>query len=91
MNELKDDKLDIFYIKIIQSGIIKSYSLHKIIDRKFNEVYIPLLKDLKINKRDVLLTNENGKALGDYELNLPIPQIIKKFGYKINLYCEKIL
>ena len=87
-NDIKED----FKIKIIQSGKIKSFSLTESnLNKKFREVYTPLIKELKLSKKDIFFTNDEGRALNNMDLNLPLNKIIEKFGKKINLYYDKIM
>ena len=92
MKNLKNNTLEDFKIKIIQSGNVKSISLNESnLNTQFRELYTPLIKELKLSKKDIFFTNDQGKALTDMDLNLPLIKIIEKFGYKINLYYEKIM
>ncbi len=92
MNNLNNNNKEDFKIKIIQSGNIKSFSLsEENLNRKFLEIYSPLIKELRLNKRDIFLTNEEGRALHNIDLNLSLRKIIEKFGKKINLYYEKVM
>ena len=92
MNSLNDSNPEDFKIRIIQSGKTKSYSLtEENLNRKFLEIYNPLIKKLKLKQGDIYLTNEEGRALHNIDLNLSLKKIIEKFGKKINLYYEKIM
>jgi hypothetical protein len=88
---VKNDQ-DLLEIKIIQSGKVKTYSLSDE-DRvkKFKDIYNFLLKELDLKKKDVLITNDHGKAVSSNDLNLPLSEMICKFGKKLNLYSEKIM
>jgi hypothetical protein len=44
-----------------------------------------------LSKKDIFFTNDEGRALNNMDLNLPLNKIIEKFGKKINLYYEKIM
>ncbi|TFG15162.1 MAG: hypothetical protein EU535_01985 [Promethearchaeota archaeon] len=92
MKNLSNDNSADFKIKIIQSGNIKSFSLTESnLNTQFRELYAPLIKELKLSKKDIFFTNDQGKALNNIDLNLPLFKIIEKFGNKINLYYEKIM
>ena len=87
---MKND--DLFIIKIIQSGEIKSFFLTKEnLNRPFKEIYLPIIKELKLKLKDTFLSNDAGKTLINKDLNLSLNEILKKFGTKINLYYEKIM
>ncbi len=89
-SNLKNDEF--FIIKIIQSGEIKSFSLtNENLSKKFKDLYFPVIKGLKIKKKDVFLSNDAGRALDSIDLNLSLKEIIEKFGNKLNLYYEKIM
>ena len=92
MKNLTNDNLADFKIKIIQSGNVKPFSLtERNLNTQFRELYAPLIKELKLSKKDIFFTNDQGKALTNMDLNLPLIKIIEKFGNKINLYYEKIM
>jgi len=83
---------EFFILKIIQSGEIKSFSLTKDnLSKIFNEIYLPIIKELKLKKKDVFLSNDAGKALSNLDLNRSLKEILEKFGNKINLYYEQIM
>jgi hypothetical protein len=58
MNELNKDIADVFIIKFVQGGAIKSSPLNDVFNKKFKELYFPLLKGLQNNKKNVLLTKD---------------------------------
>jgi hypothetical protein len=83
---------EFFVLKIIQSGEIKSFSLsEENLNKTFKELYLPIIKELKLKKKDIFLSNDAGKALTSLDLNLSLKEILEKFGNKINLYYEKIM
>ena len=87
---MKND--DIFIIKIIQSGELKTIPLtEENLNRPFKEIFLPLIKELKLKLKDLFLSNDAGKTLINKDLNLSLNEILKKFGTKINLYYEKIM
>ncbi|MFX1430298.1 MAG: hypothetical protein ACFFCY_09065 [Promethearchaeota archaeon] len=77
--------------KIIQSGEIIKIALTEInLANNFREIYLPLLKQLKLKQKDVYVSNEEGKMIGDFDMELSLESILNKFGNKLKLYCEKI-
>ena len=87
---MKND--DLFTIKIIQSGELKTIPLtEENLNRPFKEIYLPIIKGLKLKLKDIFLSNDAGKTLINKDLNLSLNEILKKFGTKINLYYEKIM
>ncbi len=89
----KKGKLENKYLslKIIQSGeIIKIAISDKNLRKNLKEFYVPILKELKVKEKDVFISNEEGKMLGNSDLELPLNLIFKKFGNKLKLYSEKI-
>lgn len=80
-----------FFFKIIQSGeVIKIALTERNLTSNFKEIYLPLLKQLKLKQRDVYISNEEGKMIGDFDMELSLESILNKFGNKLKLYCEKI-
>ncbi|MHA1293200.1 MAG: hypothetical protein ACTSQJ_11070 [Promethearchaeota archaeon] len=91
MNDSIEENRNFLFIKIIQSGEIEKIPLNQVhLDMKFNLLYLPLLKSLKISKENIILSNKEGVALTNKDLNLPVKKIVEKFGNIINLYYEKI-
>ncbi|UCC19078.1 MAG: hypothetical protein JSV62_13380, partial [Promethearchaeota archaeon] len=85
------DKHNLFF-KIVQSGETIEIPLTKNnLLRVFNEIYIKLLKELRLKPQDTYLSNEDGKMIGDLDLNLSLKEILKKFGNRLKLYYEKII
>ena len=79
-------------IKIIQSGEIKSFSVtEENLNKKFKEIYLQIIKGLKLKRKDIFLSNDAGRALSSLDLNLTLKEILEKFGNKINLYYEKVM
>lgn len=77
--------------KIIQSGEIIKISLSQTnLRKKFHEIYLSLLKELKLKQKDTFLSNNEGKMIGIPDLGLSLEGIINKFGRKLRLYCEKV-
>ena len=86
------DPNNTFEIKNIQSGEITRFELSEIIlNKKLKDILRPMLKGLKLKEKDVFLSIESGKMLGDYHLNLPLKMVIEQFGTRLNLYSETIL
>ncbi|NVM35612.1 MAG: hypothetical protein HWN81_08450 [Candidatus Lokiarchaeota archaeon] len=91
MNDLKNNDEKFLSFKIIQSGEIKRISLNEAnLRRRFNEIYFSILKELKLNPRDTYLSNEEGRMIGNLDLNLSLVDVVKKFGNKLKIYYEKI-
>jgi hypothetical protein len=59
--------------------------------KEFYEIYSSTLKDLKLKQKDAYLSNEEGKMIGDLDLNRSLEEIIKKFGLSLKLYYEKVI
>ena len=91
MDDLNIEEEKFLSFKIIQSGEIKNLSLNEAnLRRKFNKIYFSILKELKLNPKDTYLSNEEGKMIGNLDLNLSLEDMVKKFGYKLKIYYEKI-
>lgn len=91
MNKYKMYEDEFLFLKIIQSGeIIKIVISDKNLKKNLKEFYVPILKELKVKEKDVFISNEEGKMLGNYDLELPLNLIFKKFGNNLKLYSEKI-
>ncbi len=91
MDDKNDHTNEFISFKIIQSGEIIKVSLSRSnLGKKFDEIYGLLLKNLKFKPKDTYLSNENGKMIGDFDLELSLQEIIKKFGNKLKVYYEKI-
>ncbi|MFX0039400.1 MAG: hypothetical protein ACFFB9_08600 [Promethearchaeota archaeon] len=89
-NTEHQEKQSLFF-KIIQSGEIIKIALTEInLANNFREIYLPLLKQLKLKQKDVYVSNEEGKMIGDFDMELSLESILNKFGNKLKLYCEKI-
>ncbi|MFX1591562.1 MAG: hypothetical protein ACFFB6_01820 [Promethearchaeota archaeon] len=92
MNDKKNNLDNFLSVKIIQSGDIIKVSLSSTnLKKKFNEIYGSLLRELKLKQKDTYLSNKEGKMIGDFELELSLEEIIKKFGNRLKLYYEKII
>ncbi len=91
MNKYKMYEDEFLFLKIIQSReIIKIVISDKNLKKNLKEFYVPILKELKVKEKDVFISNEEGKMLGNYDLELPLNLIFKKFGNNLKLYSEKI-
>ncbi len=91
MDDINDHTNEFISFKIIQSGEIIKVSLSRSnLGKKFDEIYGLLLKKLKLKQKNTYLSNENGKMVGDLDLELSLQEIIKKFGNKLKVYYEKI-
>ncbi|MFX1309683.1 MAG: hypothetical protein ACFE8C_08305 [Promethearchaeota archaeon] len=92
MNDKKNNLDNFLSVKIIQSGDIIKVSLSSTnLKKKFNEIYGSLLRELKFKQKDTYLSNKEGKMIGDFDLELSLEEIIKKFGKRLKLYYEKII
>ena len=91
MNNSKEQGKQFFYFKIIQRGEnIKIPLIEKNINKEFREIYYKLLKELKLKEKNAFLSNEDGKMIGISDLSLSLEEVIKKFGFKLRLYYEKV-
>lgn len=91
MKNTEHQEKQFFFFKIIQSGEIIKIALTEInLANNFKEIYLPLLKQLKLKQKDVYVSNEEGKMIGDFDMELSLESILNKFGNKLKLYCEKI-
>ena len=92
MNNIKLGNNRVLEIKIAQTGDILRISLNeKNLRKKFDEIYTSILKELKLKRKNAYLYSEDGKMVGNFNLNLPLEEILKKFGLKLILHYEKIL
>ena len=92
MNNSMHQEKHFLFFKIVQSGeSIKIPLTEKNLFSEFKEIYFSLLKELKLKQKDVYISNEEGKMVGDLELTLPLDDVIKKFGTKLKIYYEKVL
>ncbi|MFX1388186.1 MAG: hypothetical protein ACFE9M_13290 [Promethearchaeota archaeon] len=92
MNDKKNNLDNFLSVKIIQSGDIIKVSLSSTnLKKKFNEIYGSLLRELKLKQKDTYLSNKEGKMIGDFDLELSLEEIIKKFGNRLKLHYEKII
>lgn len=91
MDDLNIEQEKFLSFKIIQSGEIIKISLSQTnLRKKFHEIYLSLLKELKLKQKDTFLSNNEGKMIGIPDLGLSLEGIINKFGRKLRLYCEKV-
>jgi len=92
MDNIHNDLNEFLSIKIIQTGDIIKISLSLTnLNKNFNEIYLSLLKELKLKQKDTYLSNDNGKMVGEIDMVLSLEEITKKFGNKLKLYYEKII
>ncbi len=92
MNNIKLGNNRVLEIKIAQTGDILRISLNeKNLRKKFDEIFTSILKELKLKRKIAYLCSEDGKMVGNFNLNLPLEEILKKFGLKLILYYEKVL
>ncbi len=92
MDNPNDKDINSLSILIVQSGdIIRIKTSKENLRKEFYDLYSSMLKDLKLKQKDVYLSNEEGKMIGDLDLNSPLKEIIQKFGTKLKLYYEKII
>lgn len=86
----KKDK-EFLFLKIIQSGeTIKIELTDMNLRKKFEDFYKPILKELKLKEKNVFISNKEGKMLRNSDLELPLNLISEKFGYRLNLYSERV-
>ena len=91
MNDAYHQEKCVFLIKVVQSGEKVEIPLtEKNLEREFKEFYSNILKELKLKQKDVYLTNEEGKMIGISDLNLSLQDVIKKFGFRLKLYSERV-
>jgi hypothetical protein len=91
MNDLFKEGKEFLTFKIIQSGqIIKVELTPTNLEKKFQDVFQSLLKELKLKGKNTFLSNEEGMMVGNYDFNCTIKEIIDKFGNIIKVYSEKI-
>ena len=70
MDNSKNKYINSLSIRIIQSGDIIRISLSKEnLKKKFYDIYSSLLKELKLKQKDSYLSNEEGKMIGEFDLN----------------------
>ncbi|MFX1379490.1 MAG: hypothetical protein ACFFA4_10390 [Promethearchaeota archaeon] len=92
MSNPKHQEKQFLFFKIVQSGErIKIPLTKENLTSEMKEIYLILLKDLKLKQKDVYISNEEGKMIGDFDLKLSLEDIINKFGNKLKLYYEKII
>ena len=91
MNNLYKEGNEFLTFKVIQSGeIIKIELTPNNLKKNFQEVFQSLLKELKLKKKNIFLSNEEGKMIGNYEFNFSVKDIIENFGNILKVYSEKI-
>ncbi|MFX0105299.1 MAG: hypothetical protein ACFE75_07405 [Candidatus Hodarchaeota archaeon] len=91
MNDSNNQSNEFLSFKIVQSEEIIKISLTTAnLRKKFNDIYFSLLNELKLKQEDTYISNNEGKMIGITDLGLPLEDIIKKFGFKLKLYYEKI-
>ncbi|MFX0001536.1 MAG: hypothetical protein ACFE9Q_08465 [Candidatus Hodarchaeota archaeon] len=91
MVELNKEDKEFLSFKIIQSGEIKKVPLTLVnMNKNFRNIYLSLLKELKLKEKDTFLSNEEGKMIGLPDLSLSLEEIVRKFGTILKLYSEKI-
>ena len=92
MFDSEHQEKQVLFFKIVQSGESIKIPLTKDnLSIEFKEIYFKLLKELRLKQKDSYLSNEEGKMIGDLDLNLSIEEIVMKFGKKLRLYYEKII
>jgi hypothetical protein len=92
MGNSEHQEKKVLFFKIVQSGdSIKIPLTEKNLASAFKEIYFTLLKDLKLKKKDIYISNEDGKMIGALELDLSLEAIINKFGTKLKIYYEKVI
>lgn len=92
MDSSIDKDINYLSILIVQSGdIIRIKTSTENLRKKFYDIYSSLLKDLKLKQKDAYLSNEEGKMIGDFDLNKLLEEIIQEFGSRLKLYYEKVI
>ena len=92
MNDFIKEDEEFLSFKIIQSGEIKKVPLTPMnLIKKFREIYIALLKELRLKQKDTFLSNDEGMMVGIHDLGLTLNEIIIKFGTLLKVYSEKII
>lgn len=92
MIDLNKDGNEFLSFKVIQSGEVIKVSLTPAnLRKKFHNIYLSLLKELKLKQKDTFLSNEEGMMIGIPDLSLSLEEIINKFGTMLKVYSEKIL
>ena len=92
MDSSIDKNINHLSILIVQSGdIIRIKTSTENLRKQFYDIYSSILKDLKLKRKDAYLSNEEGKMIGDFDLNKPLKEIIQKFGSRLKLYYEKVI
>ena len=91
MNKHKMYEVEFLFLKIIQSReIIKIALTETNLKKNLKEFYVPILKRLKLKEKNVFIGNEEGKMLGNSDLELSLKVILKKYGYRLKLYSERV-
>ena len=91
MSDLKNQGNEFLSLKIVQSGEIKKIPLTpENVKKKFKNIYLPILKELKLKHKDVYLSNEEGKMVGPFDFSLKLSEIINRFGNELKLYSERV-
>jgi hypothetical protein len=91
MNESYNQENEFLSFKIVQSGeIIKISLTTSILGKKFNDIYFSLLKELKLKQENTYISNQEGKMIGITDLDLPVKDIVRKYGVELKLYYERI-
>ena len=89
MNNSNHHEQQVLSFKIVQSGeSIKIPLTEKDLTSEFEEIYYPLLQELKLKQKDVYVSNEEGMMLNTSDQTLPLREVIEKFGNKLKLYYE---
>ncbi len=83
---------DFLVIEIVQTEERVKLELNELnLNRRFKIVYQKILKENKIKQKNAYISNPSGKAISSFDLNLTIRKLVKKFGFKLSLYNEKIM
>ena len=91
MSDLENHGYEFLSLKIVQSGEFKKIPLSpENMKKKFKNVYLPILKELKLKHKDVYLSNEEGKMIGPFDYSLNLGEIINRFGNELKLYSERV-
>ena len=91
MSDLENHGYEFLSLKIVQSGEIKKIPLiPENMKKKFKNIYLPILKTLKLKHKDVFLSNEEGKMIGPFDYSLNLGEIINRFGNELKLYSERV-
>ncbi|MFX0005973.1 MAG: hypothetical protein ACFFAV_04500 [Candidatus Hermodarchaeota archaeon] len=92
MDSSIDKDIEYLSILIVQSGdIIRIKTSTENLRKEFYDIYSSMLRDLKLKQKYAYLSNEEGKMIGDFDLNKSLEEILQEFGSRLKLYYEKVI